>query len=265
MRQPADDPSRRWFLGVGLQLLVPGLLGGCGLPAGQDPEQNRGAALSARVPPADAVGRRPPAGRRHLGLEGTRDAVLYVPPGVRGGQRLPLLVTLHGAGRGAPRGLAPLLPFADAYGLVLLSPASRDQTWDGVLGGFGPDVDVIDRALRRVFRRVPIDPERIGIAGFSDGASYALGLGLANGDLFRRIVAFSPGFVPAARRVGRPAVFISHGQNDDILPIRSTSRTIVPALRRDGYDVTYREFPGRHSVPRPVARAAVDWLDWAER
>src|SRR3712207_7903759 len=57
--------------------------------------------------------------------------------------------------------------------------------------------------------------------------------------LFRS--AFSPGFVPGSARRGRPAVFVSHGDADDVLPVEQTSRRIVPALRHDGYDVTYRE------------------------
>ena len=144
-----------------------------------------------------------------------------------------------------------------------LAPASRGSTWDAVRGRYGPDVDVIDRALSQVFRTVAIDPERIGVAGFSDGASYALGLGLANGELFHRIIAFSPGFVPPARRVRNPAVFVSHGDDDRVLPVASTSRRIVPALRQAGYDVTYEEFDGGHTVPRDVAQLAVEWLDWA--
>jgi predicted esterase len=55
-------------------------------------------------------------------------------------------------------------------------------------------------------------------------------------------------------------VFVSHGTVDDVLPIDRTSREIVPALRADGYDVTYREFDGDHGVPPEVAREAVDWL-----
>ena len=58
------------------------------------------------------------------------------------------------------------------------------------------------------------------------------------------MVAFSPGFVAGTARAGRPAVFVSHGDADDVLPVDRTSRRIVPALRDDGYDVTYREFPG---------------------
>ena len=98
------------------------------------------------------------------------------------------------------------------------------------------------------------------MAGFSDGASYALGLGLANGDLFAHVVAFSPGFVPGASREGRPAVFVTHGDADDVLPVEQTSRRIVPVLREEGYDVTYREFPGGHTVPPEVAAEAVDRL-----
>jgi poly(3-hydroxybutyrate) depolymerase len=40
-----------------------------------------------------------------------------------------------------------------------------------------------------------VDPQRICVSGFSDGASYALSLGLANGDLFTHVAAFSPGFM----------------------------------------------------------------------
>lgn len=60
---------------------------------------------------------------------------------------------------------------------------------------FGPDVDYINKSLEYVFSRYLIDPRRLGLAGFSDGASYALSLGLPNGDLFSHIVAFSPGFM----------------------------------------------------------------------
>jgi predicted esterase len=71
-------------------------------------------------------------------------------------------------------------------------------------GSYGPDVDFINRSLQYVFDRYTVDPARLGIAGFSDGASYALSLGLPNGDLFSHIIAFSPGFMrpPSVVRLG---------------------------------------------------------------
>ena len=105
-----------------------------------------------------------------------------------------------------------------------------------------------------------VDPTRIAVGGFSDGATYALSLGLINGDLFRRVAAFSPGFIVDGPPHGKPQFFISHGTADPILPIDQCSRTIVPSLRGRGYDVTFREFAGGHTVPADVAQEAMRWL-----
>jgi predicted esterase len=218
------------------------------------------AALTAR--PGDVPSAAPPAAGSHaLEVERTRDSLLYVPPRV-GPAAAPLLVVLHGAGGHAEGAVALLRGVADLHGLILLAPASRESTWDGVHGAYGPDVDVLDRSLRRAFHLAAVDPERVGVAGFSDGASYALGVGLANGGLFRSVLAFSPGFVPPAGRTGRPRIFVSHGTADEVLPVGRTSRRIVPALEEDGYEVEYAEFEGGHTVPRDVALRAVEWLGW---
>ncbi len=262
----AQAPTRRTFLAVGAGLALAGLLPGCGTrqgpeePGGRDRSE---AALLAR--PADPTRPFPPPGTHLLGLEEDRDSLLYVPPGIRAGDAGPMVITLHGAGGDPNGGLALLRPLADERGLLLLAPASRGRTWDAIGAGFGPDVEVIDRALQRVFSAVAVDGERIAVAGFSDGASYALGLGGANGGLFDAVVAFSPGFVPVAPQEGAPRFFVSHGTDDDVLPIDRTSRRIVPALREEGLDVTYREFSGRHTVPPEIAREAVDWLGWGPR
>jgi phospholipase/carboxylesterase len=129
-----------------------------------------------------------------------------------------------------------------------------------VRSGFGPDVEYVDRALDLVFARYTVDSAHVAVEGFSDGASYALSLGLLNGDLFTHVIAFSPGFVLAERREGRPRCFVSHGVHDTVLPIDPCSRRIVRGLRADEYDVRYTEFDGGHDVPPAIARAGVSWL-----
>jgi len=199
-------------------------------------------------------------GLQKLGLAAKRDGLLYVPAGYRPERPAPFVLMLHGAGSDARRGLKPLRPFADAAGLVLLAVESRARTWDLILGGYGPDVAFIDRALRRAFGRLAVNPAHVAIAGFSHGATYALSLGTANGDLFTHAIAFSPGpLAPAAHR-GAPRLFLSHGLKDSVLPINSCSRRIVPLLKRAGYAVRYREFSGGHTVPREIAREAVAWF-----
>ena len=142
---------------------------------------------------------------------------------------------------------------------VILAPDSRGSTWDVILGGYGPDVEFIDRALEHVFARVEVDAQRVVLAGFSDGASYVLSLGPGNGDLFTRLVAFSPGFMAPPTRIGRPPICVSHGVRDCVLPIDRCSRRLVPRLRSQGYEVRYEEFDGGHDVPPPLAREALSW------
>ena len=199
------------------------------------------------------------AGLERLQVDGGAGGLLYVPAGVRPELPTPLVLSLHGAGATAQHGLELLIGQADA-GLVLLAPSSQGQTWDLVLGGYGADVARIDRMLAEVFQRLPVDPTRLAIGGFSDGASYAISLGLTNGDLFSHILAFSPGFAAPARRRGRPRLFVSHGTRDRVLPIDACSRRLVPELRQTGYQLRYREFDGEHALPAAIVRDAVAWL-----
>ena len=191
-----------------------------------------------------------------LGLGDVRDATLHV-PAERPATPLPLLVLLHGAGGSGDGILQRLRPFAEEAGVAVLAPDSRDGTWDAIRGSFGPDVAFLDRALARVFELVDVDPARVSVGGFSDGASYAISLGLLNGDLFPRVLAYSPGFFVGGRAQGKPRFFISHGTADEILPIDRCSRVIVPALQQRGYEVTFRQFDAGHTIPPNIARAGM--------
>ena len=145
-------------------------------------------------------------------------------------------------------------------GVAVLAPNSRQTTWDAIAGSFGEDVEFLNRALERTFETVAIDPTRVSVGGFSDGATYALSLGLINGDLFNSVVAFSPGFVIDGTPHGTPRIFISHGTRDHILPIDRCGRRVAASLKSRGYDVTFREFDGDHEIPAGIAREALRWV-----
>ncbi len=206
---------------------------------------------------------RTPKGEPRTGLhalEVAEDVLAYVPSGYREGTPTPLVLMLHGAGGCAERGLGPFIAHAENEGIILVAPSSRGRTWDVILNDFGPDVDLIDRALKEVFAQYTIDPQRLAVEGFSDGASYALSLGRTNGDLFSHIIAFSPGFMAPGETRGKPPIFISHGVDDGVLPIDVTSRKLVPALERAGHSVSYIEFDGGHTPPPEIARDALRWF-----
>lgn len=214
------------------------------------------ARLTAR--PKSGVARTLASGPLGLG-KGERDGVIQMPTTMRDGPA-PLLLFLHGATQNGAAMLRRIGPAADAAGVVVVAPDSRDGTWDAIRGEFGEDVAYLNEVLTFVFARLPVDPARLTLGGFSDGASYALSLGLANGDLFPRVVAHSPGFIVQAPALGKPRVFVSHGRSDQILPIDRCSRVIVPRLQSMRYDVTYREFDGRHEVPPAIATDAMSWM-----
>src|SRR5262249_10536977 len=147
----------------------------------------------------------------------------------------------------------------DEAGVAILAPNSREITWDAITDSFGPDVEFVNRALERAFATVAVDPARICIGGFSDGATYAIALGIRNGDLFKRVAAFSAGFVIEGGSSGRPSFFISHGTRDRILPIDSCGRRVAADLKTRGYEVTFQEFDGGHEIPSDVMREGLLW------
>lgn len=185
--------------------------------------------------------------------------LVHVPGDGAGGGPLRLVVLLHGAGSSAEQGLNLLLPLADEHRLLLVAPHSVRATWDVITGGYGPDVRRIDRLLDGVL--AGYDVRALAVGGFSDGASYALSLGVGNGDLFDAIVAFSPGFMAPLEQHGHPRIFVSHGTGDRVLPIDRCSRRLVPQLSAAGYDVVYDEFEGGHVVPPDVVDRVLRWLE----
>jgi phospholipase/carboxylesterase len=195
----------------------------------------------------------------YLGLDRDRDAVLQLPKSAGSGP-FPLLMFLHGATQTAEDMFWYLDSAPDEAGIAILAPNARDTTWDAITDTFGPDVQFLNSALQRVFDTVAIDRARLAIGGFSDGATYAISLGLINGDLFSRVGAFSAGFVIDGAVQGKPSFYISHGTRDQILPIDRCGRRIAGDLKSRGYEVTFREFDGRHEIPKDVMLEGLRWI-----
>lgn len=199
-------------------------------------------------------------GQYALERDSPRDGQLYLPPTYSPKTPTALVLALHGAGGSGRSSLRVMRALADERGVAILAPDSRGGTWDAIRGRLGDDVEFIDAALEDAFDRVNVDPARLTVAGFSDGATYALTLGLINGDLFSHVVAFSPGFVVRGESIGRPAIFISHGRQDPILPFDRCGERIASDLKKERYDVRFVPFEGGHAVPPDILRQAGDWL-----
>ena len=206
----------------------------------------------------------PPTGTVPTGLTvqtltaGGRPFGLYVPTTYDPARNWPVTVLLHGE-NGSGEGM--VLDFkddAEAQGVVVLAPNSASSIWDLILNSqFGVDRTYIDDMLKWAFAHVAADPARVSISGFSYGGTYALWLGLKNGDLFSRIAAFTPCSAVPSIRTGLPSLFISHATDDQVAPVATCSRVTVASLDSAGYTVDYVEYAalaGNGHVLTPAVR-----------
>src|SRR5258708_17951645 len=199
-------------------------------------------------------------GRNRLGIADERDSVLFVPTGLDALGPVPLFVMFHGAG-GFPEKVLPFIEeHAERDKFLILAPHSMYPTWDIVIGGSGPDLDRLHQGLIEVTSRYRIGRGHLAFAGFSDGASYALSIGITNGDIASHVIAFSGGFMSIFTQEGAPKVFIAHGLVDEQLPIETGGRANATKLRTAGYDVQYVEFNGGHAIQPVIVGIAIEFF-----
>ena len=248
--------SPRRFLAA--LLLVAAVFVGCGGSDGEAVTGEANAAQDGRVslPAAQSRGSCRP-GEYALHLGGGRAARLRVNSG-RSSRPRRLILAFHGAGGSAQEGLYVFREAWEVPGLVLVAPAALGNTWSALHQEEDLDLTTVNRALAATWRRCRIDRKRLAVGGFSDGATYALAIGLQNGDVFHSVLALSPDGLLDVERRGKPRVFIAHGTRDDVLPI-GRSNTAVRTLRSSGYRVTYRRFSGGHQVTQAISQTAVRW------
>lgn len=99
----------------------------------------------------------------------------YVPPAVDFTRPLPVIVFLHGSGSSPEAWLDTLSPEADALGFIAVAPRSVSH----LAFGIGADERTIFDGLDLLRQELPVDDQRIGIAGHSAGGAYAAVLAYA--------------------------------------------------------------------------------------
>lgn len=188
----------------------------------------------------------------------TPKAFAYVPTDLTA--PAPLIVLLHGSGGDARYFLDQFKRDADARGVILLSVQSSGPTWAQRKPTDGEaDVADIKAAIAELSTKTSIDSHRTAVMGFSDGASYALSVGLAYPDLFRSIVAFSPGYAFGPSELDTSQrIFISHARRDPVLPANNV-RAMVSAFEKAGYSPEVHWFNGGHEIDPDLKKAAFDF------
>ena len=212
------------------------------------------ACAAALLAVPETVAARSPAIVQHI----APSAFAYVPATITG--PAPLIVVLHGAGGDARYFLDQFKHEADQRGAILLSVQSSGRTWaQRKPKDDEADVANIKAAIAEMTAKAPIDRSRTTVMGFSDGASYALSIGMAYPGLFRTIVAFSPGFAFAPSDIDtEQRIFIAHSRRDPILPAANV-RDMIKGLEGAGYLPEVHWFNSGHEIDPDLKKAAFDF------
>jgi predicted esterase len=119
------------------------------------------------------------------------------------------------------------------------------------------------RLLERPARRLPLDPSRRILLGFSQGGYFAGSLGLRHADRFAGIAvagarvrpAFAGRDLAGVRRL--PILFL-HGEDDEVVRLEN-ARASARELEDLGFPVTFRSVPGEHRWNGAMTEAFRAW------
>ena len=193
----------------------------------------------------------------------------------KGEGKRPAVVVLHGslgmtiggptfrdvARRLARRGfVVHVVHYFDATGTIFASQAM-------MIDKFPIWLTVVADALTQLSRQPNVDPDRIGLVGYSLGGYLSLSLATFD-DRAAAVVDYYGGLpVPLAREVAElPPILILHGDNDRIVPL-SEAKSLESLLREKNLPFEMKVYEGQgHGFIGPEAEdAAVRTVSFMER
>jgi poly(3-hydroxybutyrate) depolymerase len=205
---------------------------------------------------------------------GASRAVLLTPEEIDPARLYPLVTVLHGAGRQDELLVRACRDEPEKRQALFLVPRSFHPTWDLIASDERPDLDFLEWAYDLIYRRYPVDPARQALLGYSDGASYALSVGLSNPRVFRAVMGWAAGFLALDTRHvepgdPKPAVLLEYGTHDPLFPFQRVALPMRESLERLGYRVEFRvDEGGRHWPSGTFQSEALDWFQsepWERR
>ena len=156
---------------------------------------------------------------------------------------------------------------------VTINNGMRMRAWYDIFqfgGGREDDkgIRASQKLLEKLIEEQPVPPEKVILAGFSQGGAIVLQTALRYPKKLAGVMALST-YLPLASTLAaernpanaRIPIFMAHGQYDDIIPIRRAQESKV-ILEKNGYRVDWHEYPMPHSV---CGEEVVDVSAWLSR
>jgi len=193
---------------------------------------------------------------------------LYVPDGAKAGDSYPLIIVLHGMGGSGGNTISKWVDRL-AEDFIILCPSYPMGAWWAQ-----PAEDLVLQLIQDVQAKYPVDPNRIFLAGLSNGAIGAYMIGMFYPDLFAGVIPIASGITPRYMHflvnLKNTPIYIIQGVHDPVFPIKLTRR-VHQILRDMKYPVTYREHGekgsahGGHFLPINEVLPLVQWMKKQKR
>jgi len=120
-------------------------------------------------------------------------------------------------------------------------------------------------SINKCVEHLHLDPERVNLLGFSQGASLSIYSALLNPDRFNSVVALS-GFFPVERLddiknkgLEKLDLFMGHGKLDPVVPFDLGQHT-RDGLIKLGMEPSFHEYDSEHTIPNECLRDVMEWL-----
>jgi predicted peptidase len=180
---------------------------------------------------------------------------IYVPAKIESGEKLPVMIFLHGIRERGSGGFVPSEGAAGAVvrhylaqvpAIVLLPQCRQGSYWSD------PTMDeMVMNALTETIEKFGADEKRVYLIGVSMGGYGVWHFAAAYPEKFAALVSICGGssiqsgdrFTALARQVGKTPAWLFHGADDRVVPV-SESRQIVEALKANGGNLKYDEYKG---------------------
>jgi phospholipase/carboxylesterase len=154
---------------------------------------------------------------------------------------------------------------------VTINQGMRMRAWYDIFQ-FGPGreddkgVRASQKLIEKLIEEQPVPPEKVILAGFSQGGAIVLQTALRYPKKLAGVMALST-YLPLAATLSAERnaanaqipIFMAHGQYDDIIPIQR-AKASKEALEKLGYKMEWHEYPMPHSVCGEEVRDISAWL-----
>jgi len=193
---------------------------------------------------------------------------LYVPESAKPGDAYPLAVILHGMGGSGDNTIEPWVERLSREYIILCPSYPMGAWWAQ------PAEELVLKLIEKIQKEYPVDPDRVFLAGLSNGAIGAYMIGMFYPDRFAGVIPIASGITPRYMHflvnLKNTPTYIIQGVYDPIFPIE-LSRRVHQILTDMKYPVTYREHGekgsahGGHFLPEDEVAPLVEWMKKQKR